>query len=399
MKLSQHRTPSSGIATLVVERIQAARPWVSRVGHGHPFGSLPDACFSLIELLGVVAILAILALALTPLLLQQIDRLAREKEQAVLKQFSTAMQNSIVRMRAIPDGGTWAATIGTELGLNVADVRTNARHLRRVFLIDEGFHIGVNGGGLPYQQTTEGSVITNNSGWVRPPDSPRLILVSSLGSALPASLVNGVLASNHFNAIWNAPENTVPSSTLWTGWAGTGRDLAVERANLSPLFLRLCLTFCSGPAPYQIDNGLTNYDAVNAFFIKGSVVKLMNNNSPPELYLQQVINQDSSFNFERGVWHSSFIQGCGGMGYTVDMNPDLFLRSPWNKNAKDEIRQTNVVNAMSDFMIAYQNWAAQTNWSTVQNPTYDKLTAAQNAMKTNLLYLINNPEEGNCQDP
>src|SRR5439155_9058443 len=83
--------------------------------------------FSLIELVGVLTVVAILAAALVPALIRQMDRIAGEQESAALKSFGDALQQSIMRNRYIPSGSDWATNIATELGVDIANITANSR--------------------------------------------------------------------------------------------------------------------------------------------------------------------------------------------------------------------------------------------------------------------------------
>ena len=54
--------------------------------------------FSLIELVGVLAVIAVLAAVLAPALIRQMDRIAGDQESAALKSFGDALQASILRL-------------------------------------------------------------------------------------------------------------------------------------------------------------------------------------------------------------------------------------------------------------------------------------------------------------
>src|SRR5205809_8130226 len=144
--------------------------------------------FSLIELVGVLAVIAVLAAVLAPALIRQMDRIAGQQESASLKSFGDALQQSILRKRYIPSASDWATNIAAELGVDVANVNTNqARRQPRFFLIDPALRTGDNSSALPYNQTNaSGSVVTNSAGVIVPPLSPRVMILSSIGRALPA---------------------------------------------------------------------------------------------------------------------------------------------------------------------------------------------------------------------
>src|SRR6266487_1749386 len=123
----------------------------------------PRRAFSLIELIGALTVIAILAAILLPSLIRQMDRIAGEQESAALRSLSDALQQSIMRKRYIPDASDWDTNIATELGVDLANVTINSRRQPRFFLIDPALRTGNNSSGLPYNQTNWvfGSVVTN----------------------------------------------------------------------------------------------------------------------------------------------------------------------------------------------------------------------------------------------
>src|SRR2546428_8872166 len=70
--------------------------------------------FSLIEFIGVLAVIAILAAVMVPALIRQMDKIAGEQESAALNSLSDALQQSILRNRYIPSERDWATNISTE---------------------------------------------------------------------------------------------------------------------------------------------------------------------------------------------------------------------------------------------------------------------------------------------
>src|SRR5437763_773259 len=73
-----------------------------------------DRAFSLIELVGVLAVIAILAAVMVPALIRQIDKIAGDQESASLKSFGDALQQSIMRKRYVPSTTDWATNIAPE---------------------------------------------------------------------------------------------------------------------------------------------------------------------------------------------------------------------------------------------------------------------------------------------
>src|SRR5436190_11233665 len=142
-----------------------------------------STAFSLIELVGVLAVISILAAILAQALLRQVDKIAGDQEAAALKSFGDALQQSILRNRYIPTYTNWSSTVASELGVDVAAVTNSPRKQPRFFLIDANLSIA--GAGLPYRQTNTGSVNPAASSW-------RVLILSSIGRALPAGIVSGV---------------------------------------------------------------------------------------------------------------------------------------------------------------------------------------------------------------
>src|SRR5438034_896640 len=111
--------------------------------------------FSLIEMIGVITVLALLALALTPILIKQFDRIAGEKEAATLKSLAQALRQGITTQKFIPNESGWSTMTASNSGLSDTLVRINDRKVARVFLIDPNFQIGHDLGSIgppPYNQ-------------------------------------------------------------------------------------------------------------------------------------------------------------------------------------------------------------------------------------------------------
>jgi hypothetical protein len=319
-------------------------------------------------------VIAILAAVMVPTLIRQMDRIAGEQESAALKSLGDALQQSIMRKRYVPGATDWATNIAAELGVDVANVTTNSRRQPRFLLIDPALRIGDNSSGLPYDQTGRifGSVVTNNSGVVIPPISPRLLILSSISRTLPTNILSGT--STNFNAIWDWSEtgSALPATSFtWTGWPNS-EDLKVQRINLSSLFVRVILTTnVSESGYYTIDASATNNvpsPGRDGYFVRNTVLRLFLGLNKPDT--QQILTRDTSFVYEQNVWRSSltggsFLAGSLDLGSVVDK----YLEAPENTNAFNTTftnsmrytgisQQSVVVSNMIAYMKAYTNWAA-----------------------------------------
>src|SRR4051794_15889461 len=112
--------------------------------------------FTLLQLLGALAVMSLLAGVLLPFLIRSIDKVVNEREIAQLNAYDGALQQRIMRSGYIPSytNFDWAWSISRELGVQVSSVTNNPRRQPRLFVTDLGMKIGPNGNAtLPYQQT------------------------------------------------------------------------------------------------------------------------------------------------------------------------------------------------------------------------------------------------------
>ena len=134
--------------------------------------------FTLIEMIGVLAILAILATIIVSTTTQRLYIAAVNLESTTQVRYAAALQGSILRNRYIPGTNDWATTIAVELGVNTASITINPRNLPRCFLIDPNASLL-----LPYDQG-------NNNVPTNPPALLRVMIVSSLSTPLPSFVTN-----------------------------------------------------------------------------------------------------------------------------------------------------------------------------------------------------------------
>lgn len=368
--------------------------------------------FSLIEMIAVLAVVLILASVIATVTTRSVDRTVTDQETQTLQSFSTGLQNSILHNRYIPDGTDWFVRVATELGVSTNYVLYNIRNpnSQRVMMVDPNLHIGpstVANGTLQYQQGPSGS--TN-------PVSPRLMIVSSLqpGTPLPAA---GVAASN-FNSLWNTPAGSLPTNGTFSTF-NSGYDLVVQRINLAPLFINLQLLNYPTPAAnlgqYTIDDGVTNTVAntstgVSAYFIQSTVLSLLKDtNYAPSSATDSrlILDRDATYYYVAQVWRSvpyvpsSFSSGqtngadAVNLAQMISAAANTFVASPYNVNASGGITPPTVLNAMSNFMVAYYQYSTN---------TFDPVLTArakswQTTLGNDLQALFNNIQQGGCTNP
>jgi hypothetical protein len=231
--------------------------------------------------------------------------------------------------------------------------------------------------GLPYSQTNY-YVAAATVATPMLPVNPRVMIVSSLGRALPATVATGTFgdtnSNRYFANLWNAQDGTVPSDGAWSLWPGNPGDVVVQRINLEPLFVHLLLSKYNSTTNggYTIDGNdgttvpLQVSSSVDGYFIRGTVLTLYTNNpsDPNQIHAfdtKQILTADCSFVFEQGIWRgsltgASFANGAAGGGDVVQH----FLDAATNVNSANPIgnaQQMLVVSNMLAYMSNYNVWA------------------------------------------
>ncbi len=315
--------------------------------------------FSLIETVGVLAIMAILAAALAPVVIRQIDRAALSKETTDMGAISNALVLATLRTKTLPDETTWSNVAADWLSRPSIQIGVTPRHFNRIFLVDDSGFLGNYPAGSPYTQDINGTGATG-------PASARVMLISTIANG-PLPLASGRPGSTAFNDIWNTLPNAKPSS--WSSWKGDGYDLVIERMDFQPLFHHLILVnrdydqYPPGPdvsidASTTTNPGLTtNGMGWNSWYLDGTVVGLDDTNAVP--VTRYVLRQDMSYVFEDGAWRG-YIGGNGGndtLASDFDKLAHLFMSNAWYTGSHMGGNQFAAVTAMFTFMGAYTMWA------------------------------------------
>jgi hypothetical protein len=334
-------------------------------------------------MIGVMTVASILALALAPVMLKQMDESAGQKEVAQLKNFAQTFRTGVLKTKTIPDQNGWGAFLATNVGLTTSQVLTNERGAARVYLIDPAFQVGSGSGtGLPYTQGTNGSIA---------PKNPRLMLLGSISTPLPAGLASGLASSAAaFSNIWNVAEGSVPAG--WT-WTGKGADLKVQRLNLDDLFLHVSLDTADASgaqAKFSIDGStLRSVPSVplSASFLDGTQLQLLDSSS--RLQYSEILHKSKAFHAVLGRWGTEKFLGRNIQHpdpTDLQTAADAFMSSPLNPTTKAGASTTNVYSAMLLYLQDYVLWAET---APAFNNTYGgALSTAQSDLKTKSYNLI-----------
>lgn len=173
--------------------------------------------FTLIEMIGVMAILTIMAAVLTPNVLHSIERAAVRAESDNLHTLGQEIgyylrDNSVGAVPSWPtspgyqSGTGWSFQLASYSSLNAADIQVNRRGMYRLYVADANNH--------------------------------RALLISSMRNGVALPLPGQVTAN--FQGIWDTADGNVPPGAGWGAWtAGAGGNieyLVIERVSLASVF-------------------------------------------------------------------------------------------------------------------------------------------------------------------
>jgi prepilin-type N-terminal cleavage/methylation domain-containing protein len=354
--------------------------------------------FTLIEMVGVLAIIAILASIMVPVVIRQIDRAAWTKEVSDLSAISNALVLQALRGHSIPDstaGPTgWGQAVGSWLNRPASQITSTPRNFARVFLIDPS--LSSSGLGLPYHQT-------GNFGLTNPPTNSRLIIVSTLAVSDPPVSSGASLSVPDFQAIWDTPQSAKPATSM--KWPMNGDDICIQRINLEPLFYQLLLVnrWSDANATFSIDaNNPTNVAAggfgYSSYYLDSTVVNLSSNNLVEACCL---LKRNTSFVFENGAWQGQVISSPPSTNQATlfAISASLFFNAPLNPLMGGKgSSQSAVLGAMYNYMLDYTMWA-NTAFSTLGGSPMDQLMSGgagdlnnyTGSGKSGLLYIVGGP--------
>jgi prepilin-type N-terminal cleavage/methylation domain-containing protein len=272
------------------------------------------AAFSLIEVIGVLAIMAILAAIVTPNVVRQMALANGTREDRSLEVMADGLKRYVRNQGQIPGGTQWTTNLSSVLGMNVTEVQRvdpkNASNLR-VYLIHPGF------------TPTDGvdPIFTQAAAGATAPTNARVMILSSTQPSLALPVSSGKAASAAtFDAIWNwdyDPGTKAPPSGWPAAWNGNAEHLHVQRINLGALFGHATFSNAQFPTniPFAKFNTLSTFafsttNAVDGYYLMGTVVRLYKHDTPyagppanpDQLDLTHTVEGDVNFLYDNAQW-------------------------------------------------------------------------------------------------
>jgi len=214
--------------------------------------------FTLIEMIGVLAIISILSAVIAPPVIQQINRAVAESEDTNLRALASSMHEYILSHQKIPGSSTWVSDIASVNTLPVNKIAKNDRGFTRGYYVDPASIINQQTG---YRQ---------GNAQIPQPISPRIMLVSNLKANVPAAPTSSV----EFNKIWDQSAGALLIESA---------DVKIKRVHLGAMFHHIMLTNLHMPAPplnpsYKVGASgpypIASGNSLNLYLLKGSKLSL-----------------------------------------------------------------------------------------------------------------------------
>lgn len=306
----------------------------------------PERClslrgFTLVEMIGVLAVISLLAWWASEGLFSRLRESLRQDEAVRLQEVAAGFRRAVVRFQHVPGETNWAAMVAEELAQPVAGVLTNLAGAQRRLVFDPGFQLGSSPEAPPYSQTSLGSL---------EPLQARAVLVSTLAADLPS------LNTLRFDDLWNCAPDRFPAR--WpTRWAGKPADVLIERISLAPLFHRIVLNNLSSTieARFVVGTGGTVTIPANhihdAHYLEGTELVLLDSAGWPQS--SGTVTQSGAWCFEAGRWREGILRGRNVPTDDVAEAFDRFLQLP----PPGSTGPADVALAMQEFLGEYGRWA------------------------------------------
>lgn len=190
--------------------------------------------FTLVEVIGVLTIISVMAAVIVPNVFKQIDRVNQDAEEKNLAALASEMQQLILDQKTIPASAVWADVLAQVSDLPALQVRNNSRGFARGYFVDPRF----------FSTTDKAfSGFSQSIGLAALPVSPRLMIISNL----KADIVDSLNTTAAFEAVWNQSAAAILVE---------GQDIKIQRMHIGHLFHTLLLqNEKAGNPSYQLDNG------------------------------------------------------------------------------------------------------------------------------------------------
>lgn len=196
--------------------------------------------FSLIEMIGVLAIIAILISAATPNVIKFIKNERYDAEELTVKEIGEALESFVLAKQIIPGNTGWADSLAAYANLSANNI-TNTLNGNRRYIVHPNFSLG-NFPASAYNQDSLFLADDDISLSTRPLQA-QILIVSNLYANLPAT----TLTDAQFEATWNQTGAIPAGFTI-------NDSVSIERVSLNSFFYSVVFNTASAPASWAINS-------------------------------------------------------------------------------------------------------------------------------------------------
>lgn len=286
--------------------------------------------FTLIEIIGVLAIMSILAATIAPSAIQMITNSKQTSEDKALAAIADALRLYVQTNKQVPAEAAanpvaavtttanvvaWDKAIGTIMNVPASKVSQNSINKKRIYLYPADFIAASAPNPLPYDQQAElTNLNTGNGMLVTTQPDPRVMVISNMNPSVTLATASGQLAKADFDAIWN--QTNIP-----TAYAELteGDKLKIARINMTDLFNAVTLSnsFSTDTyqaaiqvdglptTPYTWSRSSTTRNPITPYLISGSNLKLLYTDVNPVSYTNPVTPLSSFTTYDSSIVQSS----------------------------------------------------------------------------------------------
>ncbi|MCP5516123.1 MAG: type II secretion system protein [Verrucomicrobiales bacterium] len=309
--------------------------------------------FSLIELLGVLAIMVILTASVVPPIFRQMRIAEQQSEAGSVEAIAKAFEQVVRESKVLPGSADWLNLVQTALDRPPQSLGFGAGGCPREMI----YHplCPISPGENANEQTAAGFQSI-------PPGFDRVMVVSTVRDSLPTAYLPE--SPKAFEALWNLEPHRRPA-----GWSAEALpdpdDLQIARIDLNRLMHQVVInnvTSDSSPARISLEENGTVFSIARqepsvpwqTSFIHGTGLNL--HGPDGQVWARELINGDRTLYYGDNGWGLSPPPGPGDISSTVIPLVEAFLAAEF-PDAKNNQRPRAAIDELYRTLWTYMDWA------------------------------------------
>ncbi len=339
--------------------------------------------FTMIEMIGVLAVISILAATIAPSAIQMITSSKQSAEDSALTAIADAFRLHVQNSKKIPSETTWATDLASLMNTSAGKVTKNGNNGSRIYLYPQDFFTQGHTTPSPLAYDQYAAIVSDAAGGTiskLPTTSPynaRVMVISNLNPGTPLTQASGSIAATTFNNIWNQT-GTFPAELT------EGDLLKIARINLSDLFEKLVLNNndSNNSASYKL-SGVTmptiaTGSQVTLELIKNTQLDLLD--SYGNIYNRHVVNAATSFSY-LSTWGGTL--GATG-GSSSNSSSNTGISSVTNSNGNfNQWSPSSSCTTSNNYELAVSNANNYKYWLYYGDANGNVIAPVSNANSTN----------------